>query len=297
MSGRLVLGSAALGLAYGLPRSDGRSVDEATVGGLLRSLSEADCLAIDSAPAYGSAEERIGRHLVAPLPIWTKLDQRCRPGPELRERMTASVAASLTRLRRARLDLVQWHNWSADLLDDQDWLLAWEGLRDDPRVAALGCSTYGLADALAAVRCGCFTRVQVEWNPFRQGVVAAIADEALARGVHLAVRSVLLQGVLADPAGPLPAHLASLAEPRTRLAALASGLGLDLAGLCLRAALSLPAVDAVLVGARDHGEWRQAVARAGDQEARPDLVAAIRAWDRGEDPLVDPRTWPPVVEA
>lgn len=289
--GRVVLGTAGLGLPYGLPGPDGAPPalrDEAGAISLLRRVHALGIAIFDTAPAYGVADERLGKALGATTAVfWSKLP------PAIawdRAAVRTSLATSLARLGRQRLDLLQVHNWRAGLADAADFLAVWRDLAADPRVAALGCSTYGVDDARAAVRSGLFHTVQVEWNLLNQAVVDAVADEARARGVRLAVRSVLLQGVLTARGADLPPHLHALAPARAQAEALARACGLDVQALALRAALAHPGIDLVLLGIdRDEQVADLTAALATTTTLPPpDRLAALHL---GGD-VVDPRTWP-----
>ena len=273
---KLVLGTAALGLPYGLPAKSGgvpELISEAAAIALVHAALAAGITTFDTAPAYGVAEERLGRALAGAGAVWTKLGHdRDWSG------IDASLDRSCARLGRHRLDLMQVHNWSPTL--DSDGVL--DALARDPRIAAVGCSTYGVDDARSAVRDGRFAVVQVEWNLLNQEVIAAVGAEARQRGVRLAVRSVLLQGVLT--AKPLPPHLAGLALARVAAAAAADRAGLTLPAYAIAAACGHPHIERVLIGLDSPAQLATALAGA----AHP--VAVDPALHVG-GPLTDPRTW------
>ena len=284
---KLVLGTAGLGMPYGLPGADGRPpqpVGEDRAAAVIARAVAIGIRAFDTAPAYGVAEERLGRYLGPVGTVWTKLAHGQLP--------TCSLDDSLRRLGRARIDLVQWHNWSPGAVAEADW----QALARDPRVGALGCSTYGPDDARAGVACGRFAVVQVEWNLLDQRVLDALVDVSGAQPLtvpgrprtRIAVRSVWLQGVLHDRL--LPAHLAPLGPARERARRFADGLGLPLPVLALRAALDHPLVHHVLIGA-DHPDQFAVVEAALAAPPLPVEVRARLASLHAASPLTDPRTW------
>ncbi len=287
---RLVMGCASLGLPYGLPVNGRAPVLMAgdTASSLVHGAIAAGITTFDTAPAYGCSEERLGEALAAvdgPLiPIvWTK----CAADGDYRaEAIRSSIARSCVLLRRSRLDLVQIHNWSP-AAEDAGLARSRKELAKDDRIGAWGCSTYGIDNALAAVRSGWFSHVQVEWNLLNQAVVEAIAVEARQRCVRIAVRSVLLQGVLS--ATPLPAHLAGLAAARDRVERLAAEVGLEVASLAIGAACQHPAIALVLVGLDHPAQLRQAVAGAVANLPLPVRERLPTLHCGG--PLTDPRTW------
>ena len=192
---RLVFGAASLGMAYGLPRQGADAnvaPSESDAASLVERALELGITTFDTAPAYGASEERLGRILGARASVWTKVasgDPR------------ASLEASLERLHRPRVELLQWHNWTDALGRDEAWTTAWSALRGDTRVARLGATTYGVADAAAAAKSGLFDVVQCEFHVLNQGVVAALAEHVGRGEITIAVRSVLLQDPLTPVAG------------------------------------------------------------------------------------------------
>lgn len=292
---RLILGTAALGLDYGLS-GDGASIagmpTDAEVEELLETALADGVGAFDTAPAYGLAQQRLGAMLQGRGRIWTKLGANLDHDEDLPCNALCSLEDSLVALGRDRIHLLQWHNWQAKLIENPHFQEAWALIAKDRRVRALGCSTYGVADALAAVESGLFDMVQVEWNLLNQGVINAIHEAASLRGVRLAVRSVYLQGVLSERGDTLPAHLAPLAQSREELTSIAAREGLSLSELALLAALSHPHIDLVLVGARNTQEWIFAKNLAMGQKLSPDIIRKLTRFDHTGTPIVDPRTWP-----
>ena len=283
---RLVLGTAALGLPYGLAEAGSAAptlLPEPEACAFLSAAFEAGLTTFDTAPAYGDAEARLGLALGGGGRgrghVWTKVG---------REGLR-SVRASLARLQREHVELVSWHNWTRPLAEDLEFRDAWDALRGHPAIGALGATTYGEDDAEAAVQSGLFDVVQVEWNLLRQGVLRRLRS-APGR-VRVAVRSVWLQGVLTPRARALPAYLRAL-EPSVREATRrARDWGLDLEALALRAALDQPGVHHVVVGL-DRADQLAAALRAARRPAlTPDQMKTLAALDRGDDPLTDPRTW------
>lgn len=277
LHGKLVFGAASLGMAYGLPR-DGAAANqapsEADAAALVQRALELGVTVFDTAPAYGDSELRLGRALGDHGSVWTKVASGD---------ASTSLDASLARLQRSRVQLLQWHNWTAALARDDAWVRAWLALRGDARVERLGATTYGVDDALAAADSGLFDVVQCEFNLLNQRVVAALADHS----IRIAVRSVLLQGALTDEGRKLP-NKSALREgvERARLAARGR-----LTRLAMRAALEHPAISYVLIGIDRQAQLDEAVGLADDARLDDVEVAAIPSLDLGGDPATDPRTW------
>jgi aryl-alcohol dehydrogenase-like predicted oxidoreductase len=282
---KIVFGTAALGMAYGLPRvgTDNPSTpSEDEVQSLIDYALERGLDTFDTAPAYGESEARLGRALAGRGRVWTKV---------LSGDPCASLVTSLDRLKRSHVDALQWHNWKASLAEDPMWRDSWLALRGDPRVKELGATTYGREDARAALESGLFDIVQVEFNLLNQGVVellATLMEGALFKKTRVTVRSVYLQGALTDEGRALPANRPTLASGVARARAVAGKNGLT--HLALKAALDHHAIDNVVVGF-DRAEQIHAALVLAERDLSPDVQVAIESLDLGGDPAVDPRTW------
>jgi aryl-alcohol dehydrogenase-like predicted oxidoreductase len=293
---RLVFGTAALGLDYGLARPGAESSRNAMPArdvalALVRAAHAKGLRVFDTAPAYGESEERLGAALEGlEAEVWTKVGRVERVDEGLSDTLERSLTDSLAKLRRPRVALLQWHNWTTSLGENQHFRAAWEKLSGDPRVGALGASTYGVADALAAVESGLFRWVQVEWNLLRPMVIDRVGALAQERGVNLSVRSVYLQGALTDEGRKLPS-LPTLEAGVARARALAAQSGLGLTALSLRAALEHRWIARVLMGIDRIEQVDEARAIAAGAGLSESVLSALPSLSLGDDPATDPRNW------
>lgn len=285
---RIVVGTAGFGGEYG---GIGQ-VSEHEIHDLIDVCLSVGLCIFDTAPAYGEAENRLGKWLPKQAQIWTKLEHHLLPGPGLAADVERSLEASLGRLRRDRVEVLQWHNWPLDLARDQYFARAWQSIGRDPRVGSRGASTYGARDAIAAAASGLFDLVQVEWNLLNQGVVRELATGRLPQGVTIAVRSVFLQGVLWSR-GPLPSHLAGLGYSLEALRRIASDWGVEVGALAIRAALDLPGSPWVILGLNNASEVPMVIKGAALPHLTREQSLVLTALDRTGDSMVDPRTWSP----
>jgi aryl-alcohol dehydrogenase-like predicted oxidoreductase len=160
---KLILGTAGLsGEPYGRSQK-AVTLDEAVA--VIQHAAEVGIRAFDTAPAYGFAEEALGRaKLPAECVVYTKTTGDV-------DELTQSIA------KLGRVPTVLWHNYD-DSFDLPKWVS--------------GFSTYSdLSNVQDHVNFG--RKVQVDWNILNQGPVGTM------------VRSVLLQGVLAGDPTPLTA--------------------------------------------------------------------------------------------
>ncbi|MFM9958707.1 MAG: aldo/keto reductase [Phycisphaerales bacterium] len=183
---------------------------------LLRTAHDLGVNLIDTAPAYGTSETRLGELLdrVAPRERWvlcSKAGETFENGSSTFDftpaAITASVERSLRRLRTDYLDVVLLHSNG----DDEEVVVrsgALEALRALKRrglVRAVGASTKTPGGALLAVERG--DVVMLTLNSAEQGdaPAAALAAE---RGVGVLVKKALVSGHAVDPGAALRGVLA-----------------------------------------------------------------------------------------
>jgi len=215
----------------------------------VRSLLDAACQCgvnlIDTAPAYGASEERLGRLLPGPRDRWiivTKCGEEFNDGRSQFDfsarAARASVQRSLRRLATDYLDVVLIHSdgRDEDILRCEGALAELIDLRRRGLVRAVGISTKTAAGGLLATQL-CEV-VMITLNPRARAdeVVAAAAEKA---GVGILVKKALLSGHLADPA-----------------------LGSDPVRGCLDLVLGLPGVSSAIIGTLKPAHLCEAVAAA-----------------------------------
>ena len=295
MTPELCLGTAQFGLSYGITNSSGQ-VSEYEVGQLLVQANDAGFRYLDTAQAYGNAEEIIGRHLlpshdyalISKLPAQSKskfsaLDVNI---------WEDAFFESCRRLRVGHLNSLLLHT-SSDLSKPggqylEDWLLS---LRTRGLVQRIGVSIYDVED-LEVVNPALLDLVQLPISLFDQrliqdGTVRRLRD----RGTAVHARSLYLQGLLLTPSTRWPtwfspevlAHhqaLEALAEKRNcRLIDLAIGFARDQVDL-----------EAVVLGLCSVEEL--ADLQAAWTATSPWKGGEWQAWALQDPRILDPRRWP-----
>ena len=296
----LGLGTVELGMEYGIkaPGEFGRPSDDDAVA-LLRSAADGGVDFFDTAPGYGSAERLLGDALgdrpacllATKVTVPRDAHGACPAGAELRRAIDESVRASLAALGRERLDLVQIHNATLDVLESGELAAALEEHRAAGRIRFLGASVYTETEALAAVSVGCFETLQVAYNMLDQRMAARVFPAARAAGAGIIARSAFLKGALTPKAQWLPADLGPLASAAD---ALRKGLGVEwdeLPHVALRFCLTSRDVATVIVGVRTAEELAEALGSAATGPLSPDEMAIISAHSITDDALLNPAKW------
>jgi aryl-alcohol dehydrogenase-like predicted oxidoreductase len=292
---RISLGTAQFGLDYGITNSGGQ-VPASDVPGILATARQNAVVDIDTAAAYGSAEDVLQSQagtlqhfqITTKIPSLMHLD-----GRDAVDALTAHIRASHAKLG-ATLQTVLLHD-IADLLRPEG-LTLWSALEREAATLSiknLGISVYDRSDidrALSLVRPDV---VQVPISVFDQRLLQdGSLDILLAQGCSIEARSIFLQGlVLSDPA-TIPYHLRALKPAAFALQAEAAASGasaLEIALGCLR-----------LVGCID-----RAVVGVTSAQDLADICAAKKApvpavsypnFRVLEPRVVDPRYWSQLME-
>ena len=289
---RIVLGTVALGVPYGFSSDGQPSGDE--VNEIFKLSHISGITRFDTAPSYGQAEHLLGQYIqnnaAQKIDVWTKLSN-LKLGPDLGKEARGSLENSLMVLSCDSVEYLQWHNWHGGMINDPHFLEAWELLRSNNRIKGLGASTYGVQDALAAVKSGLFDLVQIEWNLLNQSVLNAIGKIASQNGIKIALRSIFLQGVLTPKGENLPHHLLQLAAPRERAARLAIDFDMPINALALRAALDHPSKPYVLIGPDRLSQLQEIVEHSKLDVLTESQLKLVTALNEEENPMVDPRNW------
>lgn len=188
------------GADYALP-------DERQVARLLNAVLDMGIDYVDTAPAYGLSEQRIGAaigHRRGEYTLSTKVGESFADGDSTYDfsaaAIRASVERSLRRLKTETLDLVFIHSHGDDraILEGTDAVATLAALRDEGLIRAIGLSAKSVEGAQAALEWA--NAIMVEYHCDDRSHEAVIA-EAAARGVGVVVKKGLA-------AGRLPAAIA-----------------------------------------------------------------------------------------
>ncbi|MBN1615181.1 MAG: aldo/keto reductase [Deltaproteobacteria bacterium] len=210
---RLVLGTAQLGMPYGIANRTGKP-DYKKAYDIVHAAWEGGVRCFDTAQAYGDSERVLGRALSSlrkplqePL-IVTKLDPMLDiTNPKATDK---AIQGSLRRLKVERLYALMFHfeelppslalnNGLKDLLS---------GYRRDGLIGHIGISVYTPKSALQALQCDLIDLVQVPTNVLdRRFLNAGVFDLAMEMGKEIFIRSVFLQGLLLMDSDRLPASM------------------------------------------------------------------------------------------
>lgn len=233
---RLVLGTAQLGMNYGIANKCGRP-DSDLAKKIVQTAWENGIREYDTAQGYGESENVLGNALhslgfSSDARVITKLD------PSLdhldRARLEQAVRKSLTRLNVPIMHGLMLHK--------EEYLEVWEsgmgdilrGLIKQRLTEHIGASVYSPEKAKLALETDGIDMIQIPSNildrRFEKAGVFQLADDV---GKTIYIRSIFLQGLLLMPPDALPEHMRFAAPVLGRLTSFAQDVGLNIMELCI----------------------------------------------------------------
>ena len=233
---RLVLGTAQLGMDYGIANTTGQPVYN-TVRSIVQEAWESGIYEFDTAQAYGQSEQILGQ-IFKNLGIADEVRVITKLAPDVdhsdRAALNTALEISLNNLGVESLYCLMLHR--------EDMLDLWEkGLRenlmdivDSGRVEYIGVSVYSPEKAVQALNADGISMVQLPTNVmdrrFEKASVFQLADDA---EKIIYVRSIFLQGLLLMSPDDMPEYMRFATPALNSLTSLAQGAGLSINELCI----------------------------------------------------------------
>lgn len=294
----LGLGTTAIGYSYGLGERPIPTENESLE--LLRSVIDLGVTYIDTAHAYGLAEERIGKSGIAKnseVVIATKcgniLDrQEHISEAELETQIRCEIEDSLRKLRVDTLTLVQVHGGSSEQISSGMLAYIMNKLKKEGKLRHVGISTRGEKAPLSAIHDGNFETLQLAYNILDQRMEKRVFQEAKNGNIGVINRSVLLKGALTPGRKYLPKGLPKLIENANVAEKIAKEIGLDLPSLAIRFVISNNHVDTALIGSSKILNIKRAITAIEQGPLPRKILEKLSALSIENFKEIDPKYWP-----
>jgi aryl-alcohol dehydrogenase-like predicted oxidoreductase len=285
---RIMLGTVQFGLEYGIANVSGKPSFE-RVCEILQAAYDGGVTALDTAAAYGTSEEVVGRALerlslreamtvvskIPPIEVQTEA--------EVEKFIEQTVLRSLERLRLKRLPVCLLHRE-----EDVKFMPVLEKMIGKGLIEGAGISLDSdrFLNKVASVRF-----IQLPYNILDRRF-DAFWPVAVKNKNQLFSRSVYLQGLLLMPEERIKPGLSEVIPVRHRLEGVAKEAGCTMAELCMRYVLSNTAIASVLTGVDTTEQVRENLRLAAQGPLSADLLARVRACvpDLPES-LIRPALW------
>lgn len=277
----LILGTAQLVTSYGVTRKTDQANTDHDAVKFLSSASDMGFRILDTAPAYGNAEQVIGS-----TPMNFSVHTKLRSELSAQE----SLRLSKNNLNTEEIDVMYVHDLGAFRKSPSEMMCELSELLD-LGVKKIGVSIYDQDDWSLVKKFKEVTVVQVPMNILDQRFCGEKLEEFQSAGVSCIVRSAFLQGVLLAKSGelrPEVKHLAPYLEifsERTRRA------NLDPLTACLSWLAGQTGISGIIVGTQTENELQSIMnAWEGLSNVKTDLSWSdeidLPSWE-----MIDPRNW------
>jgi aryl-alcohol dehydrogenase-like predicted oxidoreductase len=192
----LILGTAQLGMPYGIANQDGKPDYQALLS-IIKSCMEQDILAFDTANGYGDSEARLGEAFTE-LGIADRVQVMTKIGVDALDSESGSfeiITQTLARLKISKLSVLYSHCYK--VLESPSATRNFKWLKKQNFADNFGLSVYSAKEALAALELDHVDFVQMPLNALdHQATQYCVIDRAKSLGKTICFRSVFLQGLL-----------------------------------------------------------------------------------------------------
>lgn len=284
MKNKIILGTAQLGLNYGINNSLGMPTEEQAFK-ILDKAKQVGINYLDTSNAYGKSINVIGKYhrlcgsnflILSKFKNIQSLD------------LKAETQKLLEDLRISFLDCLSFH--SADDLNDDSYLKVLSDLKSEGLIKKVGISVYTNDELESSARNEMIDVIQLPFNVLDnwtlRGRSITMAKNA---GKTIDVRSVYLQGLLLKTVDEY-SQFKELPSLLRQINNIANSLNMTIAEFCLSYVFGFPQVDRVLIGVERPEQLQNLVtinAKTLTEEAK-NLVHRISVSDSS---ILDPRTW------
>jgi len=285
---KLSLGTVQFGLKYGISNQCGKVRQDE----VLKILSEAKSFGvndIDTAIAYGTSEEVLGKVGVDGFRVVTKLPSLSADEGSILRWVRDQVEASLKRLGQKKLSGLLLHR-PQDLLGSKGGQLiqALADLKNDGFVQKIGVSIYSPNELDEVYKKIKIDLVQTPLNVIdRRMETSGWLDRLKDDGVEVHTRSAFLQGLLLMERSKIPQKFSRWSNLWDQWNDKLKTLGVSPIAACLAYPLSLKQVDQVIVGVDSAAQLLEILQAAENASEGPDT-----SFMRSEDlDLINPSNW------
>lgn len=290
---KIVVGTAQLGLSYGIANKTGK-VNFQTAKEIFLNSKANRVFHVDTAKLYDDSEKIIGD--VLPDGNWkiitkTPVFNQSYIGANEVEILSSSLNDSLMRLNLKTIEGLMIHNCE-DLFKSGGWKLFKEmqNLKKQGLVRKIGVSVYNEKNIRSVLEKFEIDIIQLPVNIFDQRLIHSGCLTFLKnKGVEVYARSIFLQGLLLMRTGEIPIYFEPIKEKIERFIKTSSDLSVNRLTLALGFVLNIKEIDHVVVGVDDLSHFNEII----------DSLSAIPKIDINNydylsinDPMfVDPSEW------
>ena len=281
---KITLGTVQFGINYGISNTHGVPSDD-ELKAIFSVAKEGGIECLDTAQAYGNAEERLGLFSGNQFKIITKF-----PNVSTNEELEKMLAASLIRLKSDSIYGYLAHN--ADILIEKPFL--WETLqkaKTEGKIQKIGFSLYSPQQLEKLLELNCVPDlVQLPYSILDRKFEAKLA-ELKQLGTEIHVRSVFLQGLYFMNPNALPEKLLPLQSALTDLQSICNENGAAVGDVALNYVISNLNIDQIVMGVETAEQLKENIQSVLNWKGGSDLFSKIEAIEIKDKSLLNPVNW------
>lgn len=285
---KLVLGTAQLGMDYGINNKRGK-VFRTDALEILHKAVDCGIDTFDTAYMYGESEEILGEFVKScakKIKIISKLPS-CNAS-EVKE----ALKSSLGKLSEHTIYGYLIHNFK-DYIKDRNIWDELEGLKSEGKIKKTGFSLYLVSEIEYILKHDLkIDIIQVPFSIFDQRFEAYFPS-LRKRNIEVYVRSVFLQGLVFKKSCELDSYFKSIKGNIERLNVLSRESGIPVFALCLNFALRNKFVDRIIVGV-DNVSHLNEIIQASDSfsKLKDDIFNSLLELEVKDENIILPFKWP-----
>lgn len=285
---RLAIGTVQFGLNYGINNTEGQ-VNREQISQILHAALKAGVNLIDTAAAYGTAEDELGHFFNDYPEVLNRIKVVSKYLPSDATINTDGALASLQRLKLSGLYGYLLHDFSK-VRNDKNLINEFLSLKNKCAIQKIGFSLYYTKDLDVLLENEfAFDLIQIPFNIFDQRF-ATYFSELKRRNIEIHTRSCFLQGLFFMNAGNLPDKLKPLAAKVKAIQQAGTLNNLSVEALALGFNLSFPEIDRVIIGVNSFKNFADNL-DACKQLVSPAILSDLRKLREDDEQLILPVNW------
>jgi aryl-alcohol dehydrogenase-like predicted oxidoreductase len=282
---KVALGTVQFGLDYGINNTRGR-VPESEVEDILRFAAANGIDTLDTARAYGSSEEVLGR-VLEETGLEFKIVSKAPPGWNGRN---DGPEESLSLLRKESLYAYLYHDYKT-YRENPATFDAMTGLKNNGRTAKIGFSFYYPQDAETVLSAGLpVDLVQVPYNLFDRRF-EKVMKMCGSRGIEVHVRSVFLQGLFHRDPNRLGGNLAKARTGLEKLRSIAADNSMSVSELCIGFVSANSFVDKIVIGVDSLEDLEENVSAEAKSGLAAETISGLEGLATSDEDIILPFKW------
>lgn len=293
----LCLGTVQFGMKYGVNNQIGRqpSIEESFA--MLDYAIGHGIDTIDTACAYGEAEEILGRYLNQRTDKHNvKVISKLRPnvieqGSILENIVMEECRNSLKRLSMEQLDGYLLH--TPEYIYNEDILAALVKLKQESYVRNIGVSIYDLKEGYAAIKTGIVDYIQLPYSILDQrGIKDGFITAAKEAGITIFTRSAFLQGLFMMDHRLIPKHLQKAVPYLEKMENILKKYGIDKISAILQFVKYEKEIDYLVFGVEKIEQLQEDIQKANQADVPEECIMKLKKEiDNVEQSVIFPSLW------